>query len=95
MVQEYGPELGTNVFQRLRHVEGGELWELRTNGHPAYRALLAPIAGGSAYVLLDVVAKAELAKDPEKYIIQALFYLDRWLTEVYENENRSDGADDI
>jgi hypothetical protein len=42
----------------------------------------AEVPGEDAFVLLDVVRKDDMAKDPQRFVRRALEFLDHWLKEV-------------
>jgi hypothetical protein len=88
MVAAAGLHAPPQRLKRLRHIRSGPgLWELRVMTQPAYRLLLAPIPGEQAFIVLDVVRKDAMAKDPRRYIDRALDAYDEWIGRI----DRGDG----
>ncbi len=61
ILEEVGATYGGSRFNRLRHVTSADLWELRTQGRPAYRVLFAEVPGELAFILLVVARKDDMA----------------------------------
>lgn len=76
LLASHGANPNLNRFKRLRHTGNEELWELRTQARPAYRLLFAPTPAG--YVVLHLVRKDEMARDPKQHITRALRALRDW-----------------
>lgn len=79
MLRSRGADAGLNRFKRLRHVAGEELWELRVQSRPAYRLLFSPVPGEEAFVILLVVRKDDMARNPHRYTQRAATLLQQWL----------------
>jgi hypothetical protein len=86
MLEEFGADAGLNTFKLLGHVEGGTLWELRAQARPAYRLLFSPVPGEDAFVVLLVVRKDDMARNPQRFIAQAFDRFEHWLKEVHAND---------
>lgn len=83
ILEDVGATYGGNRFNRLRHITGAELWELRAQGRPAYRVLFAEVPGVSAYVVLAVARKDDMSSTRLKaqFIAEALENFEKWLEE--------------
>lgn len=81
LLSEYGTDASVKRFKRLKHVPHRALWEIRVMTSPAYRVLFAPVPGESAFIVLDVVAKSDMARNPARAIDRALVIFDTWLTQ--------------
>lgn len=80
-LERYGPDPQVSTFKRLKHLEGFELWELRTAGSPAYRVLFSPVPDEeAAFVILSVVLKSEMDRDSKKYIDDAIVRFEHWFS---------------
>jgi hypothetical protein len=86
LLREYGADPGLNRFKRLKHTGGVELWEMRIQAKPAYRVLFAPVPGHDAFVLLQVVAKADIERSPDRHVAEALSLLAHWIKEVLQDD---------
>jgi hypothetical protein len=85
MLTEYGADTTLGKFKRLRHIgSDAALWELRAQGRPAYRVLFSSVPGADAFVILLVVRKDDMAREPMKYINTALERYAEWIEEVWK-----------